>query len=170
MRNISDCRGLSTNRSIGEEISSSVDPAHSVVHGRDGAGENKHLSPISTSKQARSDASGADADSREDAVADAEEEKPFGGLTASEAAHRRWAQAREEAALAEEAGDDPAYAIAKALERKARKGDVNAAREYREWLALRGTATQGDAWMAVLTPEQRATLRAWIAEGLSRAD
>jgi hypothetical protein len=59
--------------------------------------------------------------------------------------------------------------IVSALRRKAAKGDVNAARELREWRATEAALTQGDGWMYVFTEEQRHTLRAWIAEGLARA-
>ena len=56
------------------------------------------------------------------------------------------------------------------LRRKASKGDVNAARELREWRDREAATMQGDGWMYVLTPEQRHTLRGWIAEGLARAE
>jgi hypothetical protein len=39
----------------------------------------------------------------------------------------------------------------------------------REWRDREATLTQGDAWMDVLTKEQRETLRGWINEGLERS-
>jgi hypothetical protein len=60
--------------------------------------------------------------------------------------------------------------IVRILRRKASKGDVNAARELREWRDREAATMQGDGWMYVLTPEQRHTLRGWIADGLARAE
>jgi hypothetical protein len=77
-------------------------------------------------------------------------ERPFGGLTASEAAQRRWSGAREK----ESDTLTPLAKTRKALERKAAAGDVYAARELREhsdWYY--GSAT-GDAWKALLTEDE----------------
>jgi hypothetical protein len=63
-----------------------------------------------------------------DAVGMRGEESPFGGLTPSEAAQRRWSEAREQ-------GSDALTPLAKqrkALEKKAEAGDVYAIRELRE--------------------------------------
>jgi hypothetical protein len=58
-------------------------------------------------------------------------ESPFGGLTPSEAARRRWSEAREQGSDGA-APTDPLAKQRKALEKKAEAGDVSAIRELRE--------------------------------------
>jgi hypothetical protein len=111
-------------------------------------------------------------DARSDAGHDAGTDARFGGLTASEAAQRRWTRerARQASADARDADAIPTDAeIIAALRRKAERGDAAAARELREWRTTEAALTQGDAWMAVLTEEQRGLLRGWIEDGLARA-
>jgi hypothetical protein len=165
MRNINDPRDLSAHRPNREgEIDSSADPGHGVVDLRGGIGRGEHLVPMSTPEHATDHASAAaDGDAREDAVAYAEEEKPFGGLTPSEAAQRRWSQERQ----LEQAPAVPA--ITAALERKARAGDVHAAREYREWLAMGETeALRDDLWLEALDDEERGQVIEIIERALAR--
>jgi hypothetical protein len=52
------------------------------------------------------------------------------------------------------------------LRRKARKGDVNAARELREWRTYESTLMQGDGWLEVLTPRERGVVRRLIQRAL----
>jgi hypothetical protein len=55
------------------------------------------------------------------------------------------------------------------LERKALKGDVNAAREYREWQAQIAPLIEGEGWLELLTKEERKTVRGIIDAAVSRA-
>lgn len=165
MRNINEPGGSSTHRSIGGgEIDSSVDARHGFIGLRDRVG-GEHLPPVSTSEHANDDASvDADVDARDDVVADADDEKPFGGLTPSEAAQRRWARGGEQAPP-----PDSDAAIVSALRRKAGKGDVNAARELREWRVVEGHLIEGEGWLELLTVEEREDVRALIQRALARA-
>jgi hypothetical protein len=97
-------------------------------------------------------------DAGPNAVDDAQDmrgnERSFGGLTPSEAAHRRWSEAREKES-------DTLTPLAKtrtALERKAASGDVLAARELRENADWYYGSAAGDAWKELLTPEELATI------------
>jgi hypothetical protein len=106
----------------------------------------------------------AGTDAGTDAEHDARADTRFGGLTPSEAAQRRWAQAREK-----EFEPDARRAISSALESKARRGDVNAAREYREWIAMRGMdEADQNAWMRLLTPRERGIVGRLIERALAR--
>lgn len=82
--------------------------------------------------------------------------------SASEAAKKRWAKQREREAEAVEA---PAITIEEQirakLQAKALGGDVAAARELREWLALRGPEHSIDIF-ALLDRGQREQVRAWL--------
>jgi hypothetical protein len=85
---------------------------------------------------------------------------------AREAAKQRWARerARERTATADVAGED-LVAIVNALKDKAKKGDVAASRELREW--LRQAQDQGPTQVDVLqalSPEQRAIVRDWLSQ------
>src|SRR5215213_1970994 len=103
---------------------------------------------------------------RHDAGVDAQ----FGGLTASEAAQRRWAKerAREASAVIGNADDVPTDAeIVAALRRKAETGDAAAARELREWRAVEAQTLQGDAWMEVLDRRERRIVRRVIERALA---
>jgi hypothetical protein len=56
------------------------------------------------------------------------------------------------------------------LESKARRGDVNAAREYREWIAMRGMdEADQNAWMRLLTPRERGIVGRLIERALARS-
>jgi hypothetical protein len=104
----------------------------------------------------------AETDARNDAGHDAGTDSRFGGLTPSEAAQKRWAgeRAREVAADPGGAGDVATDAdIVRTLRTKAERGDVNAARELREWRTLESSATQGDLWVELLTPRERQFVR-----------
>jgi hypothetical protein len=174
MRSINDRRGLAVPRLIdGGEIDSSADPGDRLVDVRDGAGRGEHVAPKSTPEHAKDDASAdAEVDGRGNAIADAEGEKPFGGLSPSEAAQRRWSQERAREASAETSGTDaiPTDAdIVAALRRKAEKGDTAAARELREWRAIESTAVQGDGWLEVLDARERRIVRRIIERALARA-
>jgi hypothetical protein len=59
--------------------------------------------------------------------------------------------------------------IIAALRRKAEKGDAAAARELREWRTREDTATQGDGWLEVLSPQERRIVRRIIERALKRA-
>jgi hypothetical protein len=91
-------------------------------------------------------------------------EGSFGGLTPSEAAQRRWSEAREQ----ESDTLTPHDKTRSALERKAASGDVQAARELREHEAYwyPNAAAHGD-WMAALSKVQRDVVRAVIGEALA---
>lgn len=58
--------------------------------------------------------------------------------------------------------------IVRTLRTKAERGDVNAARELREWRTLESSATQGDLWMELLTPRERQFVRRVIERALKR--
>lgn len=60
--------------------------------------------------------------------------------------------------------------IVRTLRRKAANGDVNAARELREWRSAEQDGLQGDAWMALLDARERRIVRAIIARARARAD
>jgi FixJ family two-component response regulator len=59
--------------------------------------------------------------------------------------------------------------IVSALRRKAGRGDVNAARELREWSSRENEQLRSDAWMQALTPRERAIVRRLIERALKRA-
>jgi hypothetical protein len=169
MLNINEPAGSSARRSTaGGEIDSSVDPEHGSTDIRDRAG-GEDLSPISTPKHANDDAG---VDARDDAVADADDEKPFGGLTPSEAAQRRWAKerAREGSVDSGNADDVPSDAqIISVLRHKAARGDASAARELREWRD-REAQVYGDEWMRLLDPRELRIVRRIIARAMTRYD
>jgi hypothetical protein len=48
-------------------------------------------------------------------------------------------------------------------------GDVNAALEYREWMALQGDALSGDAWIEALLPADRVLVREAVARAVEKA-
>jgi hypothetical protein len=58
--------------------------------------------------------------------------------------------------------------IVRTLRRKAAQGDVNAARELREWRQVESAHTQGDAWMEVLDARERRLVRRIIKRALAR--
>jgi hypothetical protein len=102
-------------------------------------------------------------------------ESPFGGLTPSEAAQRRWSGARE----AREQDIDTLTPLAKqrkALEKKAESGDVYAIRELREhheyWygtadaqpLYALATPLQLQAWHAIATDVRAGVESEWLRE------
>ena len=107
----------------------------------------------------------ASANAVSDAVGMRGRERPFGGLTPSEAAQRRWSE------VGEQQGDTltPLAKTRSALERKAGSGDVQAARELREHAGhYYGSATAGTAWTELLTEEENAAVSAIITRALAR--
>jgi hypothetical protein len=116
--------------------------------------------------------SDAEKDARTHAGHDAGVDAQFGGLTPSEAAQKRWANERARQAFADtgNAGEVATDGdIVRTLRRRAAQGDVNAARELREWRTVEAQALQGDAWMEVLTPRERRFVRRVIQRALKRA-
>jgi hypothetical protein len=116
--------------------------------------------------------SDAETDAGPDAGHDARADARFGGLTPSEAAQKRWAEerAREASADTGNAGEVATDAdIVRTLRSKAARGDVNAARELREWRAVEAQTLQGDAWMEVLDRRERRIVRRIIERALARA-
>lgn len=92
---------------------------------------------------------------------------PWNSETASQAAKARWAKQREREAEAESAAEAPLLTaeerIVAKLRSKAEGGDVAAARELREWMALQVDTRPIDVF-ALLTRPQRAQVRAWLEE------
>jgi hypothetical protein len=88
----------------------------------------------------------------------------FGSLTPEEAS-RRGVEARQRKRAEQSPDLTPHQKIEAAMEKKAIGGDVNAAREYREWLKL-NQAMQGggenDDILSLLTGEQLDILRGWL--------
>jgi hypothetical protein len=114
----------------------------------------------------------AEMDAGTNAGHDAGADARFGGLTPSEAARRRWRKERARQASADAGDADEVAAdadIIRTLRRKAAKGDVNAARELREWRTREDTATQGDGWLEILSPQERRIVRRIIQRALKRA-
>ena len=58
--------------------------------------------------------------------------------------------------------------IVQALRTKAEKGDVNAARELREWRDREQALTHGGDWLAALNEEERAAVLGHINDALTR--
>jgi len=88
----------------------------------------------------------------------------FGGLGPEEAGRRSWEKRREAKASTDVSQADIA-AIVKALTSKALNGDVQASRELREWMSyLKEEGGQPADILSVLSKEQRAQVRAWLAE------
>lgn len=58
-----------------------------------------------------------------------------------------------------------AVAVIRALRAKARKGDVPAARELREWLARFGSEETPSSWLTLLDRDERHEVRRRITEG-----
>jgi hypothetical protein len=82
----------------------------------------------------------------------------FGNLSPAEAARKRWEGVRDgsRAASSEER-------IVASLRAKAEKGDVQAARELREWLKSGLDQAPTDiSTLDLLTPEQREIVRGWL--------
>jgi hypothetical protein len=116
--------------------------------------------------------SNARTDARRNAGHDAGAATRFGALTPSEAAQRRWTKERARQASADDGDADEVATdadIIRTLRRKAAKGDVNAARELREWRTREDTATQGDGWLEILSPQERRIVRRIIQRALKRA-
>jgi hypothetical protein len=90
-------------------------------------------------------------------------ESPFGGLTPSEAAQRRWSGARRQESPADL---DPLAKQRAALEKKANTGDVYAVRELREnadyWYAQAGR----DDALKLMSAHQLAIVRACVEDAL----
>lgn len=99
----------------------------------------------------------------------AEDARPFGGMTPREAVQKRWASAHA-AEQKDGKPDESDAGIIAALRRKASKGDVNAARELREWRAVEGHLLEGEGWLEVLTERERALVRRLIQRALRRLD
>jgi hypothetical protein len=105
-----------------------------------------------------------------------EEPRPFGGLSASEAGRKSWEKRRERAAEAKTAESNggglvvtttDTDSIIAALRDKAKRGDVPAARELRDWIEVRkeDDALRRDRRMLeLLTPAQRACITAALRE------
>jgi hypothetical protein len=105
-----------------------------------------------------------------------EEPRPFGGLSASEAGRKSWEKRRERAAEAKTAESNggglvvtttDTDSIIAALRDKAKRGDVPAARELRDWIEVRkeDDALRRDRRMLeLLTPAQRACLTSALRE------
>lgn len=54
---------------------------------------------------------------------------------------------------------------------EAERGDVNAARELREWREREEqSALHPEAWMGLLTREERKQLQVWIKDAVASAD
>jgi len=55
---------------------------------------------------------------------------------------------------------------------EAERGDVNAARELREWREREEQSAlhHPEAWMGLLTREERKQLQVWIKDAVARAD
>jgi hypothetical protein len=120
------------------------------------------MTRLESGKMSESDA-GANAGS--DAVDMRGREGPFGGLTPSEAAQRRWSEPREQ----ESDALNPRGKTRSALEAKAAKGDVSAARELREHADWYYGSAQGDAWKALLTEEELETVLSIFDAAIARA-
>jgi hypothetical protein len=105
-----------------------------------------------------------------------EEPGPFGGLSASEVGRKSWEKRRERAAEAKTAESNggglvvttaDTDSIIAALRDKAKRGDVPAARELRDWIEVRkeDDALRRDRRMLeLLTPAQRACITAALRE------
>ena len=106
-----------------------------------------------------------------------EQSGPFGGLSASEAGKRSWETRRQRAADAKTAESNGGGglvvtttdfdSIIAALRDKAKRGDVPAARELRDWIEVRkeDDALRKDRRMLeLLTPAQRACITAALRE------
>jgi hypothetical protein len=93
-------------------------------------------------------------------------ESVFGNLNPAEAS-RRGVEARQRKRAEQPSDLTPAEQIEAAMQKKAMAGDVNAAREYREWMKLNRQmevrGINGDI-LRLLNREQRKVLRGWIAD------
>jgi hypothetical protein len=104
---------------------------------------------------------------------------PFGGLTPSEAGRKSWEKRRQRAAEAEAAESSPESngvlvvtttdidSIIGALRDKAKKGDVPAARELRDWIEVRKEddgLRRDKRLLDLLSPGQRACIAAALRE------
>jgi hypothetical protein len=73
---------------------------------------------------------------------------------------------RQREALLEQGPAIPA--VTRALEAKARKGDVNAGRELRKWLQMpENEALRGDLWLEALSDDEREAVLAIIEPALA---
>jgi hypothetical protein len=123
----------------------------------------RRIRAVTRLESAKMNESDAGANAGSDAVDMPGRKGPFGGLTPSEAARRRWSEAREQES-------DPLAKTRTALERKAASGDVQAARELREHADYYyGSATTGDAWKELLTAEELALITSTLEAARARA-
>jgi hypothetical protein len=93
-------------------------------------------------------------------------ERPFGSLSPQEA-QAKSVEARRRNKTAQSQDLTPAQRIEAAMQKKAMAGDVNAAREYREWIKLNRAAVGGGGGingdiLRSLTDEQLDILMGWI--------
>lgn len=109
-------------------------------------------------------------------MSDNDKPGPFGGLSASEAGKRSWETRRQRAAEAESSPESSGVlvvttsdidSIIGALRDKAKKGDVPAARELRDWIEVRKEddgLRRDKRLLDLLSAGQRASIAAVLRE------